>query len=167
MPLTPSSASDVEVEITEARSQRVPPSTRLDYEVQTVGSRPVWLVDDGFLTWRQDNGQIELSLAREPLQPGAEPFGYFNPTVVKLEPGEQVQRRIELSWPQSLSPLWNPSSIAAPPPGRHPVSVRVGYGLSPAPDPPEAGAPVEAPVLRWQHEAVSPAIAVDVPEYSR
>jgi hypothetical protein len=159
--------SDVQVEITEVRSQSMPPRTQLDYEVQVVGSRPVWLVDDGFLTWRQRDGEIELSLARGRLQPGAQPFGYFNPAVVKLEPGERVRRRIELSWPQSLSRLWNESSLATPAPGRHPVSVRVGYGLSPSPALPQAGAPVEAPVLRWQQEAVSPAVGLDVPEYPR
>jgi hypothetical protein len=41
--------------------------------------------------------------------------------------------------------------------GEYQLSVRVGYGTVPAPEPPTVGEGAEAPVLRWQHEAVSKA----------
>jgi hypothetical protein len=160
------SAPDIQVEIIDAKSHEAPPRTLLEYEILAVGSHPVWLVDDGFLVWRQNGEEIELSVAREPLQPGAHPFGYFNPAVVKLQPGERVRRLIELRWPLSLARLWNEAGVAAPAPGRHQVRVRVGYGLTPSPDPPNAGESVEAPVRRWQREAISPPAEVEVPEYA-
>lgn len=79
--------------------------------------------------------------------------------------GGQVRREVELTWPQRLSRLWNSEGVATPAPGRYRVRMRVGYGLTPEPPPPVAGEDIEAPVLRWQHEAVSPWVEMIVPEY--
>ncbi|MFC7737929.1 hypothetical protein ACFQX4_19315 [Roseomonas sp. GCM10028921] len=154
-----------EVEVIAASSGTEPPATRLRYAVRNAGPQPVWVVDDRWLTWRQSAREIELSFRRERLQPGAVPFGYFAPQVAELPPGAELQRELELTWPQPLSPLWNEAPVAAPPPGAYAARLRIGYGTSPAPDDPRPGEPAEAATLRWQRDALSPPHPVEVPPY--
>jgi hypothetical protein len=144
-------------------SQGDPPVTDLEYEVRNEGQTPVWLVEDGWLIWRQKGQEIELSYARGRMSPGAQVFGYFPPSVAKLDTGAHVTRTIHLTWPHSLDRLWNAESEAAPPPGHYHVSVRIGYGVTPAADAPDLRDGVEGPVLRWQREAVSDAVPMNVP----
>jgi hypothetical protein len=145
----------VTVDIVAAESRADPPGADLTYVVRNEGDAPVWVVDDGWLAWRQEDGTIELGYARVPMQPGVEPFGYFSPQVAQLAPAAELTRSVSLSWPQRLDGMWNASDTAAPRPGDHRVVVRIGYGETPGPDPPALGEGVEAPVLAWQHEAVS------------
>jgi hypothetical protein len=144
-------------------SQGDPPETDLEYEVRNETPAPIWLVDDGWLIWRQEGQEIELSYARGKMRPGARVFGYFSPSVTKLEAGERATRSIPLTWPQPLGRLWNAESEAAPQPGAYRVSVRIGYGVTPEPEAPVLGEGVEAPVLRWQQEAVSDAVPMVIP----
>lgn len=155
----------VTVEILRISSQTNPPSTQLEYRVSNETHAPIWLVEDGWLIWRQKGRAIELCYARGTMQPGSHVFGYFPPSVVQVKAGESVSHVIDLLWPQALDRLWNNTNIAAPPPGRYEVSVRIGYGETAEPDPPDLNESVEAPVLRWQKEAVSKAISFDVPPY--
>ncbi len=152
----------VAVAVIPVSSRKEPPSSRVDYVVRNDGEVPVWLVDDGWLVWHRDGSHIELSLARAAMRKGAEVFGYFPPAVVQLDPGQAVSRTVELSWPQRLDRLWNDESEAAPPPGEYEVSVRVGYGVTPEPEPAGLDQGVEAPVLEWQREALSPAATLEV-----
>jgi hypothetical protein len=73
--------------------------------------------------------------------------------VTALEPGESLERTVELSWPQQLSRLWNREGEVSPAPGEHDIVVRVGYGTSPTPDRPRES--VEDGVLTWQRTAES------------
>lgn len=155
----------VEAKILKVSSQETPPSTRLEYEVSNNGDAPVWLVDDGWLSWKQDGERVELSFKRGKMRPGSQVFGYFPPVTAKLYPGDRVSRSVELEWPQTLSRLWNDESLAAPPPGEYQVSVQVGYGLTAEAEPPLLGEGVEATVFRWQKEASSPAVSMTVPAY--
>lgn len=123
---------------------------------------PIWLVDDGWLVWRQIGQEIELSYARVKMMPGAQVFGYFPPAVVKVEPRRDVSRTIQLSWPLRLDRLWNVEKEVNPSSGTYHVSVRVGYGTTPAPESSQAGEGVEAPVFRWQEEAVSKPVIMTV-----
>jgi hypothetical protein len=145
----------VTVDIVDIASRSEPPGADVRYVVRNDGPEPVWVVDDGFLVWRQGDHRIELSFARAPMQPGVEPFGYFSPQVVPLGPGEHLERTASLTWPQRLSGIWNEADEAAPAPGEYEVAIRVGYGESPEPGEPELGRSVEEPVLAWQREAVS------------
>jgi hypothetical protein len=155
----------VSVILTSIHTRVDTPSTQLTYEVRNKGDRPVWLVDDGWLTWRQKGKQIELSYAREKMQPGAEVFGYFSPTVAKIEPGNAVTRKVELSWPLSLDRLWNDEYQAKPNPGKYKVSIKVGYGLTPEPGPLAPEESVETPVFRWQTSIVSNFVPMVVPVF--
>lgn len=157
--------TNVSVEIVEVATRREPPETWLAYRVRNHADGPIWLVDDGWPIWRQDGPRIELSFARGRLQPGAQPFGYFPPTVARIEPGEEVTREVTLRWPLALDRLWNPASEATPPTGEYEVAVRVGYGSRLEPESPVLGQAVEDPVLRWQQEAVSPPAKMYVPPY--
>ena len=156
---------EVTVIIVKVSSQVEPPASWLEYEVWNEAHVPIWLVDDDWLIWRQTATRIELSYIRGRLRPGAQVFGYFPPSVIKVEPGDHVSKVIQLSWPYTLDQLWNTERFAAPPPGEYQVSVRVGYGLTDEPDAPNAGEGVEASVLRWQREAVSQAVQMEVPPY--
>jgi hypothetical protein len=157
--------NEVEVEILKVSSREAPPSTHLEYQVSNNGDAPVWLVDDGWLIWNQNGGRIELSFKRGKMRAGSQVFGYFSPATVTLNPGDEVSRPVELEWPQPLELLWNDEDAASPSPGRYQVSVRVGYGVTAAPEPPLLGEGVEAAVFRWQKEASSPAVAMAVPVY--
>ncbi|MBS0508336.1 MAG: hypothetical protein JSR53_13235 [Proteobacteria bacterium] len=143
----------MQVRITEARAQ--PGAWRIAYEACNASDQTLWLVDEPALTLHQAPGRIELSYARAPLQGGALPFGYFNPHRTPLAGGDCLRRHIDISWPARLSALWNPVREAAPTPGDYAVTVRVGYGETPEPDAPRAGEDVQAPVLRWQRQALS------------
>lgn len=139
--------------------------TIVEYEVKNDGAVPIWLVHDGWLIWKQDGEHIELSFKRGAMRVGSQVFGYFPPAVVKVESEARFRETVELKWPFDLDPLWNTTVLARPAPGTYQVSVRVGYGLSAAPDAPTTGQSVEAPVLSWQQEAVSPTVSMIVPEY--
>jgi hypothetical protein len=145
----------VSVDVTDVASRADPRGAELRYVVRNHSPAAIWVVDDGFLVWREDGRSIELSYARAPMKPGVEPFGYFNPQVVAVAPGEELERAVSLDWPQSLSGLWNAADKAAPEPGEYELTVRIGYGESPEPEPPQLGGELEAPVLAWQREAVS------------
>jgi hypothetical protein len=154
----------VTVEIVAAEPRTDPPGADFRYVVRNDGDATVWVVDDGWLVWRRQGRRIELGFQRVPMQPGAVPFGYFDPQVVALEPGAELTRAITLTWPQPLERMWNESAEAAPPAGEYEVAVRVGYGESPAPPPvTQVGESVEAPVLGWQREAVSAPVPLTVP----
>jgi hypothetical protein len=155
----------IAVVILNVATQAAPPATHIEYEVSNGGSAPIWLVHDQWLLWNQDGSHIELSFQRGAMRPGSQVFGYFAPAVVKIESKAQFRETVELKWPVDLDPLWNKAAWARPQPGTYQVSVRVGYGLSAAPDAPVVGESVEAPVFRWQREAVSPAVPMTVPEY--
>lgn len=136
--------------------------TIIEYRVENHESTPIWLVNDGWLVWRQQGVDIELSYARGTLQPGVEVFGYFNPKVVKVQPQKSVMRHVELKWPLSLSRLWNTVSTASLQSGVYHVSILIGYGLTREPPKPALGESVEAPVLRWQREAKSPPVLMRI-----
>jgi hypothetical protein len=155
----------VEVAVTGNSTYEEPPRTRLDYQVSNSGDATVWVVDDGWLIWRQSGSNLQLSFARGRMRKGVEVFGYFPPVVATLEPGEAMTRTVELTWPLRLSRIWNPTSEVSPAPGEYQAMVEVGYGRSPQPDPPTLEESVEDPVLRWQHEAVSPPFVLLVPPY--
>jgi hypothetical protein len=146
----------VAVEIAELTGRSDPPGADVRYVVRNGSASTIWLVDDGWLAWRQEGRRIELCYARVRMQPGVVPFGYFPPEVVPLAPGSELERTASLSWPQRLSGLWNADEFASPAPGEYELAVRIGYGESPEPGPPERlGEGVEAPVMAWQREAVS------------
>ncbi len=155
----------VEVKILKVSSLEAAPSTHLEYQVSNDGDAPVWLVDDGWLIWKQTGDQVELSFQRGKMSAGSQVFGYFPPATVTLEPGDKVSRTVELNWPQPLDRLWNDEKLASPAPGQYQVSVRVGYGLTAAAEPPLLGEGVEATVFRWQKEVSSPAASMTVPAY--
>ena len=155
----------VTVEIVDVISGLAPPTTAVTYEVRNTGSAPVWLVDDGWLVWRQAENRIELSFARATMRPDAQPVGYFDPDVAEIPPGSALRRRASLQWPQKLSTLWNAEPYAAPAPGRHSLSVSVGYGLTPEPSELADDPDVEGDVLRWQRVVASTPVTAVVPDY--
>ena len=160
-------ADEVTVVITQVAGQTMPSASKIEYEVRNTTSVPIWLVNDGWLIWRQAGTQIELSYARGAMRPGSQVFGYFLPSVVQIEPGGNLSLAIELRWPYGLDLLWNTERRAAPLPGDYQISVRVGYGLTPKPDDPGLHESVEAPVLRWQKEAVSQPVPMNVSFYQQ
>jgi hypothetical protein len=148
--------------ITKISSSEDPWGCDLEYEVRNASQAPIWLVNDGWLIWHQSGKEIELSYARGKMRPGSQVFGYFPPAVLQVDPGSKVTKAVTLRWPQSLDRLWNQEASVAPGRDEYRLSVRVGYGTVPAPDPPSVGEGVEAPVLRWQHVAVSEAVPMIV-----
>ncbi len=138
----------------------------LEYDVRNLGRVVIWLVVDESLVLRRDDAHIELSYARGKMQPGVHVFGYFNPKVVKISPGESLRQSVEITWPCRLSDIWNAEREATPPPGEYEVSVRVGFASTAAPKPPKVGEDVEVPVLRWQKETVSPPVRIAIPPYT-
>jgi hypothetical protein len=120
----------VTVEIVEVASTSDPRATNVRYAVRNRSDAPVWVVDDGWVTWRRDGRAVELSYARVPMRPGVSPFGYFDPEVVELPPGGELERTVRLTWPQPLSRLWNAEAEADPPPGEYELTVRIGYGAT-------------------------------------
>jgi hypothetical protein len=158
-------ASDVIVSISQIKTTQAPPSTSVEFVVRNNSIAPIWLVNDQWLIWRQRGQAIELSLQRGPMRPGAQVFGYFSPAVVNIESQSTYRSAVELRWPQPLDLLWNSIEEAAPAPGVYQTALRIGYGLTAEPEPPKLGESVEAPVLRWQREAVSAAVAMKIPEY--
>lgn len=165
MPSTPI-AGKVLVSIVSAIVQVSPPAWHLEYDVRNLGGAVIWLVIDESLVLRQDDGHIELSYARGKMQPGVQVFGYFDPKVVAIPPGESVRRSVEIPWPCRLSDIWNDRREATPPSGEYEVSVRVGVASTAAPKSPKVGEGVEASVLRWQEEAVSPPVRIAIPPYT-
>ncbi len=136
----------------------------LRYAVRNDGDRTVWVVDDGWLVWRREGIRIELGFQRVLLRPGIEPYGYFVPQVAPIEPGAELTRTVSLTWPQPLDRMWNEEREVSLSPGEYEVVVSVGYGESERPPPPQrVGEGVEAPVLAWQHEAISEPVALTVP----
>lgn len=158
-------AEVVTVTIVNATSQMNPPASEIGYLVHNGGDKPVWMVSDGWLIWQQTAGDIELAFTRGQMRPGAQVFGYFPPAVVQIGPTQEISEQVTLVWPQPLLELWNSQSFATPKPGTYRVAVRIGYGLSPEPEVPQFGEGVEEPVLRWQMEAVSEAVALTIPPY--
>jgi hypothetical protein len=144
----------VTVEIADVAELTEPRGAELRYLVRNGSGATIWVVDDRWFAWRLEDGRIELNFARTRMQPGVEPFGYFAPEVVAVEPGAGLERTVALIWPHTLSGMWNADAVADPSSGEYEVVVRVGWADSPAPRPPET-ADVEAPVLAWQREAVS------------
>jgi|GEM_PF-4884222 len=155
----------ISVTITRVLSQAEPSSTQLEYEVWNQTQAPIWLVSDDWLIWHQNSSQIELSYIRGKMQPGTQVFGYFPPSVLRIDPGRTVTQVVQLLWPQTLDRLWNVEEWATPLPGRYQIAVRVGYGLTPEPDAPKISEGVEAPIFRWQKEAVSQTVPMEVCPY--
>lgn len=156
----------MQVYITQAQAQAHPSAWRIAYEACNAGGQTLWLVDEQALTLHQTPGYIELSYARAPLQPGALPYGYFNPRCAPLAGGECLRRHIDISWPARLSSLWNPAREAAPAPGDYAVTVRVGYGETPTPNAPQVGEDVQDSVLRWQRQALSAPVTLTIAPYA-
>ncbi len=164
-PETPG-AGKVSVSIVTATAQVEPSAWRIEYSVHNPGPVFLWLVVDESLVFKRDGARIELSYAREPMQPGVQVFGYFVPEVIEFLPGETVRRRIQIAWPCPLNDIWNSERLAAPPPGEYEVSVRVGFASTAAPPAARVGEDIEAPVLRWQEEATSLPVSIEIPPYS-
>lgn len=156
---------DVTVSISQIKTAQEPLSTSVEFVVCNNSAASVWLVNDQWLIWHQAGQEIELGFQRGAMRPGSQVFGYFSPTVTKIEPVSSQRRAVELRWPQPLDLLWNSSERAAPPPGLYQASVRVGYGLTAKPESPKLGEGVEGPVLRWQKEAVSSPVPMEIPAY--
>lgn len=156
----------IEVHITRALAQADRSAWQIAYEACNTGADMLWLVDEGTLTLHEAPGRIELSYARSPLQPDALPFGYFPPRCVALAHGDCLQRSVHIDWPARLSTLWNPAREAAPAPGNYAVTVRVGYGETPAPDTPQATEDVQDPVLRWQRTVLSAPVTLTIAPYA-
>ncbi|TAK09724.1 MAG: hypothetical protein EPO39_01755 [Candidatus Manganitrophaceae bacterium] len=148
----------VTVEITDVSDRGT--STTITYAVTNRSDAPVWLVNDDWFVWRQKDSDVEISFARGPMRKGTQVFGYFPPQTVEIPPGGRIEKQFTLHWPQRLSRIWNEAEAAERPPGRFRLSVRVGYGLTPEPEPPKRGEGVEEPVLRWQKEAASPPVEI-------
>jgi hypothetical protein len=155
----------VVVDITAVSNATEPPLTRLAYAVCNAGGRPVWMVDDGWLVFRQDGDRIELSFARGRLQKGVQVFGYFAPAVLRLDCGEIANRHVTLTWPLPLDRIWNAERIAAPAPGEYRLSVGVGYGMTPQADAPNSDESVDAGIRRWQRLALSAPVIVRISAY--
>lgn len=160
-------AGKVLVSIVSAIVNVSPSAWHLDYDVRNLGRGVVWLVVDESLVFRRDDAHIELSYARGKMQLGVHVFGYFDPKVVKIPPGGSLRRSVEITWPCSLSDIWNSEREGTPPPGEYEVSVRIGFASTAAPKPPKVGEGVEASVLRWQKEAVSQPVRIAIPPYTR
>ena len=142
------------------------PSTwHIEYNVCNLGRAVIWLIIDESLVLRCKNMHIELSYAREKMQPGVQVFGYFNPAVVNIPPDGSLLRSVEINWPCHLSDIWNIEREVSPPPGEYKVSVRIGFALTEAPQHPNVGEDVEVPVMHWQKEAVSPLVQIVIPPY--
>lgn len=156
-------AEKVLVSVESARVQADPPAWHIEYSVHNSGQNFLWLVVDESLVLRQNGARIELSYARARMQPGVAVFGYFNPKVIELPPDGTVRNSIHITWPCQLSDIWNPAREIAPPPGKYEVSVRVGFASTAEPGPPKVGEDVEAAVLRWQKEATSPPVIMEIP----
>jgi hypothetical protein len=159
-------AENVSVKITRVTCHLDPPSTNLEFVVRNEGSVPVWLVNDRWLIWQQKGQRIYLSFHRGKMRAGAQVFGYFNPEVTIIRPGHSITQTVNLNWPQPLDSLWNNKSQAAPSPGLYQISVRVGYGMSYKPGPPELNESIDAGVFRWQKVAVSTPVPMEVPPYT-
>ncbi len=154
------------VSIVSAMVQVSPPAWQLEYEVRNLARTVFWLVVDESLVLRRDDAHMELSYARGKMQPGVQVFGYFDPKVAKIPPGGSLRRSVEITWPCSLSDIWNAEHEATPPPGEYEVSVRIGFASTAAPKPPKVGEGVEAPVLSWQKETVSQPVRIAIPPYT-
>lgn len=159
-------AGKVMVSIVSAIAQTSPSAWHLEYELQNLEPATIWMLVDESLTLQRDDAHIELSYARGKMQPGLHLFGYFDPAVVTIPPGGRLRRSVKISWPCALSDIWNAEREAAPPVGEYEVSVRVGFASTALPQPPNLGEDVEAPVLRWQKEAVSAPVRLAIPPYT-
>lgn len=153
------------VDIASVTSTTQPPATEVVYKVRNTDMQPVWMVDDGWLIFRQDGDLIEVSFARGRLRKGVQVFGYFAPAVLRLNPSEQVERHFTLTWPLELDRMWNVDRIAAPTPGKHRLSIRVGYGITPQADEPKSGKSVDGPIDRWQRLGQSAPVTFRIPAY--
>lgn len=138
-------------------------STLLTVTILNSGAAPVWVVADPWFTWREADGAAELSLTRERMHGDAQVFGYFDPEVHELAPGQTWDREVELRWPLRLSRLWNDQDEVSLSAGTHPLRVRVGYGRVASPAPIAGSTSVEEPVLQWQQTALSPVGELRVP----
>lgn len=156
----------ISVEIVRITTESEHPITRVNYQVNNESDIVIWLVNDQWLVWLQENRQIVLAFARGKMQKGVHTFGYFPPTTLMIDPGQSLTQEIVLAWPLSLDRIWNERAIAAPTPGEYQVAVRVGYGLSPEPGVPVLGESVEDPIWRWQREVTSLPATMHIPFYS-
>ncbi len=146
--------------------QASPPAWQLEYEVRNMQQTAVWLVVDESLVLKRENAHIELSYARGKMQPGVQVFGYFDPIVVNIPPGESLRQQVKVAWPCRLSDIWNEVREVVLPPGEYEVAVRIGFASTAKPKPPKVGEGVEGPVLRWQRTTVSPPVRIAIPPYT-
>lgn len=157
----------VSVSIVTATVTKRPRGWQIEYAVRNDGAQEVWLVVDERVVFRQHDHHIELSYARARMQPGVQVFGYFNPETIALPPGKSVPQSVDITWPLTLSDIWNASREAAPSAGVYDVTVRVGFGFTSEPESPKLGENVEDPVLRWQNEVVSYPVKLEIPPDER
>ncbi|MFZ1218003.1 MAG: hypothetical protein WAO00_01860 [Chthoniobacterales bacterium] len=142
-----------------------PPAWHIEYSVHNQGTAFLWLIVDESLVFRRDGSRVELCYARARMQPNVKVFGYFNPDVIEIPAGETVRQAVEIIWPCRLSGIWNSEREANLPPGKYEVSVRIGFASTVAPEPPTVGEDVESPVLRWQEEATSSPVTLEIPAW--
>lgn len=158
-------APAVEVEIVQAAAQARPSAWQLAFTVRNPGAASAWIVAQESLALHQAPDRIELSYARSPMRPGVQVFGYFPPAAVELTAGASLRRQVDVHWPCVLSDIWNAARLASPAPGWYQVAVRIGYADTPTPPPAQPGEDIAAPVWRWQHEAVSAPVRLQVFAY--
>ncbi len=154
--------SQIRVEITRTQTDAAKHATDVAYRVRNTGRHAVWLVSDPWYVWELRAETITVSFARGPMQAGVEVFGYFDPVVVRLDPGTDLERDLEIEWPLKLNTIWNLEDAVWPDAGRYQLRVEVGYGLTPGPVQDGDGS-VEDRVLGWQLKASSTPRPLEVP----
>lgn len=156
----------VSVSIINALSSASPACWQLTYEIRNHSAGVLWLVDDASLSFAQVDDNIALSLAREPMQPGVQVMGYFEPQTVRLDTGASLHRSLQIDWPCPLSDIWNPTREASPAAGSYSVTVRIGYACTAAPPARLSGENVEAVVLTWQRQVSSRPVRLSIAPYA-
>lgn len=118
----------IEIDIAVIENKAKPSSNTLAISITNSSPRSIWLVNDAWFKATVNTDTIELSFAREIMNPNTRPFGYFLPLLKELKTGESYDRKIELNWPQRLSLIWNSISELNPPKGKYQIKIVFGYG---------------------------------------
>lgn len=144
------------------------PATILTYRIINEMQNEIWIVDDGWIKWYQENKLIKLSLKREKMRKGVEVFGYFPPRLVKLLPRQHLEKIIKLGWPVSLSRIWNEKDKASPAPGHYRLNIIIGYGMNDSilsEEDFDSIQEYEEKISQWQKEATSNEVLIEIPPY--
>jgi hypothetical protein len=160
------SLSDCILSINKVTVTERPPTWLVEYQVQNASKKVLWLIVEESLTYRLVGRHLELSYARSKMQPGTQPFGYFDPQTTSILPGRIITKRFEIAWPLRLSNLWNADSYAAPLPGAYKFSLKLGVATEERPDSGDDDINVEDCVLLWQKTVSSPEVETSVPNYN-